>query len=334
MRRFEFCRKVLRKNCRSSSQANQKNVVFDRELKRRQRDNSIVISNSTYYDYIRKECAFRLVDRLEDIKRDFPRALDLGAHRGHILDALVKASTDVDEFGVLGGIEELTQTDISKSACAEASVRAESQGLFRVNTRYMDEENIDCDPETYDLIMSSLALHWVNDLPETFQRIKYALKPDGAFVGCMLGGATLTELRHAFYIAEQERAGGISPHCSPFTLPSDIAGLLQGAGFSLPTIDVETITIGYPNALTLMEHLDKMGEGNAALGRREGMHYDTFLATAAAYQHIYGMEDGTVPATFQIIYMIGWAPHTSQPQPLQRGTATRSMKELENKLIK
>ena len=305
-----------------------KKRVFDRALKERQRNWALSRNDSDSYDYLRRECADRLVDRLEDIKRAFPVAVDLGCHRGHVLESLVRKSTDVEEFGVLGGIEKLVQTDMSSTAVRLAAKRALVQDLFTVETVQMDEEDISLGEDSVDLLLSCNTLHWVNDLPRALQRIKRALRPDGAFIGCMLGGATLTELRHSFYLAEQERAGGISPHVSPLALPSDIAGLMQGAGFSLPTIDVETITIGYPDALTLMEHLQGMGEANATYARRDGMTQGTFLATAAAYQSLYGMEDGTVPATFQVIYMIGWAPHDSQLRPLKRGSATRSLKDL------
>ena len=314
---------------RCFSASSGKKDVFDRTLKARQRGWAIMRPGSDYYDYLRMECADRLVDRLEDIKRDFPCALDLGSHRGHVLDALVRKSTDVEEFGILGGISKLTQSDMSSTVLECARENATKQTLVKVDCLHMDEEDIQCAPESYDLILSSMALHWVNNLPQALQRIKRSLRPDGAFVGCMLGGTTLHELRHSFYLAEQERDGGVAPHVSPLALPSDIAGLMQGAGFNLPTIDVETVTIGYPDALTLMEHLQRMGEGNATYTRRGGMRADTFLATAAAYQEMYGLEDGTIPATFQVIYMIGWAPHHSQPQPLRRGSQKRSMKELE-----
>eukprot|EP01035_Chromulina_nebulosa_P018424 gene18424-24128_t len=173
-----------------------------------------------------------------------------------------------------------------------------------------------------------MSLHWVNDLPSTLNQIKNILKPDGAFIGSLLGGETLAELRHCFYLAEQERRGGIGPHASPFTQASDIAGLLQGAGFALPTIDIDTITIGYPNAFVLMEHIQKMGEGNASWNRQFHVGKETFLSMAALYQELYGNEDGTIPATFQVISMIGWGPDESQMKPCARGSATKSLKEL------
>jgi NADH dehydrogenase [ubiquinone] 1 alpha subcomplex assembly factor 5 len=118
-----------------------------------------------------------------------------------------------------------------------------------------DEEKLPFQPHSFDLVLSSMYLHWVNDLPGTLKAIKSILRPDGAFIGCMLGGSTLQELRHCFYLAQQERTGGVSSHCSPFALPSDIAGLMQSAGFSLLTIDVDTVTVLlFPLPLFLMKH--------------------------------------------------------------------------------
>jgi NADH dehydrogenase [ubiquinone] 1 alpha subcomplex assembly factor 5 len=174
--------------------------------------------------------------------------------------------------------------------------------------------------KSLDLVMSSMNLHWVNDLPGTLVSIKDALKEDGCFIGSLLGGTTLQELRYCFYLAEQERRGGVSPHASPLVTPSDMAGLMQGAGFALPTIDLETVTVSYPDAFSLMEHLSLMGEGTSAINRQFNVGRDTFLAVAALYQELYGLEDGSVPATFQTIYVIGWAPHASQPSCKKRGS--------------
>ena len=306
--------------------------VFDRSLKTRQRDWSFGIEESEYYDYLRAEAADRLVGRLEDISREFPMAIDLGGHRGHISKSILEKSTEVETYGVLGGIKKLVQCDVSAAACAAMRENASKHSMFETEVLQIDEEGkglSSLESESFDLVMSSMSLHWVNDLPSTLREAKRILKPDGCFIGCMLGGSTLQELRYSFYLAEQERSGGVSPHMSPFALPRDVASLMQGAGFNLPTIDIENISIGYPNAIALMEHLGRMGEGNASINRNLTVGTDAFLATAATYQSLYGLADGTVPASFQLIYMIGWAPHASQPVPLKRGSASRSMKELE-----
>uniref|UniRef100_A0A7S4R6L3 Methyltransferase type 11 domain-containing protein n=3 Tax=Ditylum brightwellii TaxID=49249 RepID=A0A7S4R6L3_9STRA len=177
---------------------------------------------------------------------------------------------------------------------------------------------------TFDLVISSTALHWVNDLPNMLLEIKRVLKPDGCLMFAMVGGATLTELRSSLVLAELERDGGVSPHVGPFVDFSDVGSLLTSAGFTLPTVDIDTIKIGYPNAMILMEHLQRMGEGNASLQRRERIGVDTFLAASCIYDEMFKLDDDGddgVEASAQIIYAIGWTPHESQPQPLERGTA-------------
>ena len=217
--------------------------IFDRLLKTRQRNNFLTNSESEYYDYIRVETASRLVDRLDDISRTFPRALDLGCHRGHILKSILKESDGREQ--VLGGITSLVQTDISENACRIASQLGDSQTRLMIQTQVVDEEFLPFDDSSFDLVMSSMVMHWINDIPLFLRQVRKILKPDGAFIGSMLGGSTLQELSHCFYLAEQERNGGFSPHCSPFAAPSDVASLMQAAGFNLPTIDVDTLTVRF-----------------------------------------------------------------------------------------
>lgn len=318
--------------------------VFDRELKRRQREWAFNIVESDYYDYLRKEAAERLVDRIEDISRSFPLALELGCHRGHIYE-LLNANPGLDGKGGVGGIETLIQCDTSPSAIRHVAALAaaasssssppspssssrETAPLVETYTVLADEEFLPFKEGQFDIVLSSMNLHWVNDLPSTFLQIKNCLKPDGVFLGAMLGGSTLQELRYCFYLAEQERKGGLSPHASPLALASDVASLMQAAGFNLPTVDVDTVQISYPDAFTLMEHLGRMGEGTAAYNRHSAVGKDTFLAMASLYQEMYGLEDGSVRATFQVIYMIGWAPDAKQPKACKRGSATHSLKDL------
>ena len=197
-----------------------------------------------------------------------------------------------------------------------------------VHSLLADEEHLPFPAEKFDLVLSSLSLHWVNDLPGTLIQASNSLRPDGVFIGAMLGGQTLTELRSAFVVAEQERDGGVSPHVSPFAQVADCGNLLQRAGFNLPTVDTDIIRLDFPDAFMLMEHLGGMGEGNACALRRDVLSRDTLTAAAVAYHELYGNADGTVPATFQVIYMIGWKPHETQARPKRRGSATRSLKEL------
>lgn len=323
-------------------------MVFDRGLKKRQREWAIAASESTYYDYLRIEVAQRLCDRLEDIKRNFPLALELGCHRGQVYD-VISSREGLGGHGGIGGIETLVQCDMAATAIdasksvvvggeAVASSLSDIKGEEKKIPALVKQYSLVCDEEatlpfkeaSFDAVLSSMNLHWVNDLPSTLLQIKKVLKPDGVFVASMLGGNTLQELRYCFYLAEQERRGGLSSHASPFALASDVASLMQGAGFSLPTVDVDTITISYPDAIALMEHVQRMGEGTAALNRVFHVGSDTFLATAALYQKLYGLEDGSVSATFQVIYMIGWSPHDSQPKPCSRGSGKMKIGDNKN----
>ncbi|XP_047627616.1 arginine-hydroxylase NDUFAF5, mitochondrial isoform X4 [Phacochoerus africanus] len=173
-----------------------------------------------------------------------------------------------------------------------------------------------------------LCLHWVNDLPRALEQIHYVLKPDGVFIGAMFGGDTLYELRCSLQLAETEREGGFSPHVSPFTAVSDLGHLLGRAGFTTLTVDTDEIQVNYPGMFELMEDLQGMGESNCAWNRKALLHRDTMLAAAAVYGEMYRNEDGSVPATYQIYYMIGWKYHDSQARPAERGSATVSFGEL------
>jgi len=149
----------------------------------------------------------------------------------------------------------------------------------------------------------------------------------------MVGGETLPELRVSMVMAELEREGGVSPHVGPFVELSDVGSLMQRANFALPTVDVDTIHITYPDAFVLMEHLQRMGESNASIKRRERTSRDTLLATACIYEELYGSQqpgeaEKEIEASAQVIYAIGWTPDASQQQPDSRGSATRKIGEI------
>jgi len=181
----------------------------------------------------------------------------------------------------------------------------------------------------FDLVVSSLNLHWVNNLPKAFSSIQKILKPDGAFLGAMFGCQTLFELRCSLQLAELEREGGIGSHISPFAEINDIGGLLTINGFTMLTIDTQEIKVGYPSIFELMEDLKGMGENNASWRRKVRINKDTLFAAGAIYKQMYGNEDGTIPATFQIIYMIAWKPDPSQPKPLPQQKPDVSLKDLD-----
>lgn len=174
----------------------------------------------------------------------------------------------------------------------------------------------------YDLIVSVLGLHAVNDLPGALVQIRRALKPDGIFIGAMFGGDTLTELRQSLAAAESEVLGGISPRVSPFADVRDLGGLLQRAGFALPVADVERTVIRFSDFAALVRELRLMGETNALAERsRKPMRRDMLAATLAHYAEHFADSDGKLRATFDIVYLTGWAPHESQQQPLRPGSA-------------
>ena len=192
-----------------------------------------------------------------------------------------------------------------------------------------DEEQLPYGANTFDAVLSSLSMHWINDLPSVLAQINNVLKPDAPFIGAMFGGDTLYELRSSLQLADVERRGGVSPHISPLADIRDMGGLLQKAGFKLLTVDIDDITVDYPDTFALMQDLQAMGESNAILGREAGaIKRDVLLANEAIYREMYGAEDGSIPATFRIIYMIGWKESPDQAQPLARGSGEINMKDI------
>ncbi|XP_061220740.1 arginine-hydroxylase NDUFAF5, mitochondrial isoform X3 [Neopsephotus bourkii] len=256
---------------------------FDRRLKRKQKNWAALQAEPGKCDYLREEVGGRIADRVFDIPRTFPLALDVGSGRGYIAQHLTKDT-----------VEKLIQVDIAENALKNA-VESEVPTVSVV----ADEEFLPFKEDTFDLVVSSLSLHWVNDLPKAFREL-----------------------------AELEREGGFSPHVSPFTAVSDLGHLLSRAGFNTLTVDTDEIQVNYPGLFEVMEDLQGMGESNCSWNRKPLLHRDTMLAAAAIYQEMYGNSDGSVPATFQIFYMIGWKFHESQAKPAKRGSATVSFGDL------
>ncbi|MDH5187685.1 MAG: methyltransferase domain-containing protein [Rhodospirillaceae bacterium] len=276
--------------------------VFDRTTVMRHRDRAA--KQLAAHDFLFMEAADRLCDRLDDVKRKFETALDLGCHGGEVAKNL----------GTRGGIKDLTQTDISPAMAA----LAEKTGH---KAMVVDEENLPFADETFDLVLSNLSLHWVNDLPGALIQIRKALKPDGLMLASVFAERTLWELRESMMAAEIEIEGGISPRVSPFATVQDLGSLLGRAGFALPVLDTDTITVSYPDAFRLMADLRGMGENGAVSGRRKTFtREDTILRAASYYQEKFIDDDGRIPATFDIVTMTAWAPGPNQPQPLKPGT--------------
>ena len=291
--------------------------VFDRNTKLLQRERATQAPDVKVYDYIKDEVGSRLADRIFDIKKKFKKALDLGCGRGHVSKHILAES-----------VEELILSDMSPTILQQVKT---TEGIKVLRT-VMDEENFEFESDSLDLIVSSLSLHWVNDLPRCFKNINKSLKNDGVFMAAIFGGETLYELRCSLQLAELERDGGISAHISPFAEIRDIGALLTRANFTMLTIDTDEIVIGYPSMFELMWDLKGMAENNAARNRKLRLNKDTILAAAAIYKELYGKlkDDGSpyVPATFQVIYLLGWKPDPLQPKPLERGTGQVSLKDL------
>jgi SAM-dependent methyltransferase len=177
-----------------------------------------------------------------------------------------------------------------------------------------------------DLIVSGLALQHANDLPGALIQIRRALAPDGLFLGCLLGGATLTELRQALNEAESEVTGGVSPRVFPFADVRDMGGLLQRAGFALPVADSETVTVRYADMFRLMADLRAIGGTNVLTVRsRRPTRRAVFLKAAEIYRNRFADPDGRIRATFEMVWLSGWAPHASQQQPLKPGSAKQRL---------
>ena len=186
----------------------------------------------------------------------------------------------------------------------------------------VDEEALPFAPESLDLVVSTLALHWTNDLPGVLIQVRQALKPDGVFMAAIFGGATLTELRQALTAAEAELLGGAGPRVAPFADTFDAAGLLQRAGFALPVADTDRVTVRYDHPLKLIADLRAMGETNVLVERARRPQSRPELARACEiYAERFAEPDGRVTATFEILTLTGWAPHPDQQQPLRPGSA-------------
>lgn len=237
--------------------------------------------------------------------RSFPLAVDLGAREGALKRAL-SSSPAAERIGLL------VEADLSE-------VMLRSRGGPRL---VLDEERLPFAPRSLDLVTSTLALHWTNDLPGVLAQIRRALKPDGLFLGAIFGGSTLTELRWALTQAESELTGGAGPRVSPFAGAYDGASLLQRAGFALPVADTDIATVRYEHPLRLLQDLRAMGETNVLVERSRRPLSRPVLARAfELYAERFSDPDGRVRATFEIVTLTGWAPHASQQQPLKPGSA-------------
>jgi SAM-dependent methyltransferase len=235
-----------------------------------------------------------MAERLHAVLREFTHAADIGTSGDQVRNVLA------------GRVGELARIDLPDSESGPLSLASAS----------------------IDLAVSALALQFVNDLPGVLAQIRRALKPDGLLLAAMIGGETLTELRQALAAAEAELEGGISPRVAPFADLRDVGALLQRAGFALPVTDVDRIVARYDNAFALMRDLRRMGATNVLVERRRvPTRRATMLRMAQIYAERFADPDGRIRATFDLVWLSGWAPHESQQQPLQPGSAKASLAE-------
>ncbi len=285
-------------------------IVFNRDVVRQHRDRAAGAIAS--HDFLLREVAARLLDRLDDVTATFPIALDLGCRAGLLAELQ-------DDHG---GIEYLIESDLSYRMLNKASDTRNALVAA-------DEELLPFAEASLDLVMSNLSLHWINDLPGALTQIRRTLKPDGLFLATMFGGDTLRELRGSLSDAEIAVEGGVSPRVSPFTDIRDAGALLQRTGFSLPVVDTETITVSYSDPLKLLHDLRGMGETNAVVKRRlTATRRETMLTAMQLYRDNYADAEGRVPATFQILYLSGWSPAPTQQKPLKPGQGETSLTKI------
>ncbi len=275
-------------------------LIFDRELVRWRGQR--VAQQSGRYGFLLDRVADDLAERLSFIDRPFPRVLLAGAGNA--------------AFGRRLGDAQAARTIIAMEPGLPLATG--HHGL----TAVADEEALPFAANALDLVVSMLTLQFVNDLPGTLLQIRQCLKPDGLFLGAMLGGTTLQELRSAWLAAETDITGGVSPRVAPMADVRDLGSLLQRAGFALPVVDSDIVTVRYATPLALMQDVKGMGASNPLVARRRVPVTRRLLLRAAdIYAERFAEADGRVPATFEILTLTAWAPHDSQQKPLRPGSA-------------
>jgi len=282
--------------------------LFNRSLHRLRREKSA--GRFAEVDFLFREAGERLAERLLDINRHFPLAVELGCRHG----VLAKSWRD---SGKIGG---LIQTDMAPRLLPP---RTPSNLLLAV-----DEEWLPFAPQSLDAIVSTLSLHWVNDLPGCLIQCRNALKADGLFLAVLPGPRSLQELRESI-LAVSSAEGKMAPRISPFVEVRDAGALLQRAGFALPVIDSETLTIHYREPMTLLNELRLMGEANCLIEQHKGLTARHFWPQVMEhYASHYAAADGRLPVTIELVFMTAWAPHASQQQPAKRGSGTVNLRDV------
>jgi SAM-dependent methyltransferase len=276
-------------------------TIFDRRLLRARQKRALALGPATF---LLDRAAEEMSERLAVVLRQFDRAADLDTP----IDTLRRVLTT---GGKIGTIVAATTAGTAETFAPQVAA---------------DEAALPFADASLDLVVSALALQFVNDLPGTLIQIRRALRPDGLLLAAMIGGDSLNELRESFAEAESEVEGGISPRVSPFADLRDLGALLQRAGFALPVIDSDRLTVRYDNPLALMRDLRAMGATNILTERRRTpLKRATLLRMADVYAERFADADGRVRATFEIAWLTGWSPHESQQKPLKPGSATQRL---------
>jgi SAM-dependent methyltransferase len=278
-------------------------IVFDNKSVRRNRMKAMGLKKPAFF--LMDWAIDNICDRLEVIKRDFATSLVFG-HR---------ASKDkIQQLQSVTSLNTIVQAD-----CAPLP---KTYGHKEVSTLVAEADILPFKSDSFDAIINIMTLHSVNDLPGALIQVNRVLKADGLFIGCFFGGETLFQLRESFMHVESQMKNGVSPRISPFADKQQVGALMQRAGFALPVIDSEIVTVTYENAFALMHDLRHMGEGNSIAARqKQNPGKDFMTAVAEHYQRTYTDSDGRIEANFEIIFTLGWAPHESQQQPLKRGSS-------------
>ena len=279
----------------------QKPDLFDRDLLHRRRER--FLHRLSTADFLLQRAAAELDERLDLVLRDFPVVLDLGSGNGAMVARLLR------------------RDNVARVIASDASP-ALMRALSGVSKVVCDEEFLPFGEASFHLVTSILSLHFINDLPDTLSQIRQTLRPDGLFMAAVPGGRTLYELREAFMQAEEEITGGASPRIAPMAGVREYGSLLQRAGFALPVVDIDCVKVRYSDPLALMRELRLMGAGNVMSARlKNPMSRSLLQRVMEIYRREHGEEEGGISVTFEIIYMSGWCPDESQPQPLAPGSA-------------
>lgn len=272
-------------------------LVFDRDLVRLRRERAKHRFND--HDFLFEWSKKQLSERLYDINRSFPNILQLGSRGSFLANEHKK-------------LERICTCDLTSKP-----ITPDLQSYFQAS-----EEFLPIAPASMDAIISNLNIHTVNDLPGALLQIRNCLKDDGLFIASMLGGETLHELRTVLTEVELELFGGVSPRIAPFADKRQMGDLLARAGFALPVIDSDIITVTYDNVFKLFHDLRGMGESNSINARNKApVTREFFMRSAQLYQEKHAQDDGQIIASFEVIFLMGWAPHESQQKPLAPGSA-------------